>query len=382
MNRLKTKLTLGLTALALYFLVSSNIQAQTFKYPDDKELKQRVNYLARVVNEPLEENYEIYELGYESSEFMLFTYSFSSYALTSIALKDKSYRKKATEIIGRSIVHVLNQEIYSTYGIPKSPFFMDTIPDYSVLYLGHLNLMLGCYRLISGDDRFNTLNDKISQSLHSRYSNTECMNLESYSGSIWVPDNTVALASLKLYSENTGNNFDAICSEWVAYSKSHFIDKKTGVLYSTINPRTGQAEEEPRGSMLGWSIMFIYQFDEVFANELYLNYKKHFSNNRFGFKLFQERHDSRKTSGGDIDSGPIIRGYSIPANEFALSNAILAKDYKTARKLERLIKIGTKTIIENNELRYELKFADITISPMAEALVLHSITIRKWRKEK
>ena len=31
--------------------------------------------------------------------------------------------------------------------------------------------------------------------------------------------------------------------------------------------------------------------------------------------------DNKKTSIGDIDSGPIIRGYSIPANEFALSNA-------------------------------------------------------------
>jgi hypothetical protein len=373
------KIGLTLTTLSVFSIII--LQAQTFKYPEKKEINQRVNYLERVISEPLVAENEIYELGYESAEFMLFTYSFSSYALTSIALDDEFYRDIATKIIGKSIVKVLNKEIYSTYGVNQSPYFADTIPDCSVLYLGHLNLMLGCYRLISGDNRLNILNDKISKSLYTRYRNTPFMNLESYDGSIWIPDNTVAIASLKLYSENTQNNYDALCNDWVAYAKRHYIDKNTGVLFSTINSETGESMEEPRGSMLGWSIMFIYQFDEDFAVELYNNYKKYFSNNRFGFKLFQERHNSKTTSDGDIDSGPIVRGYSIPANEFALSNAVLAGDYKTAKKLERLINFGTKTIIENNELRYELKFTDMKISPMAEALVLHSMTIRQWTKE-
>lgn len=145
-----------------------------------------------------------------------------------------------------------------------------------------------------------------------------------------------------------------------------------------MNSNTGVAEEEPRGSMLGWSIMFIYQFDTEFAKELYQNYKTNFSYNFLALRLFKERYNNNETNPGDIDSGPILRGYSIPANEFALSNAVLACDFKTARKIERLISLGTSSITENNEFRYSVRFLDLNISPMAEALVLNSLTITKW----
>ena len=256
----------------------------------------------------------------------------------------------------------------------------DSIPDYSVLYLGHLNMMIGCYRLLSNDSLFNKLNDNISESLYRRYCKTEFLNLESYPHAIWIPDNTVAMASLKLHSVNTGSIYDELCTKWVEYAKVHYIEKKTRVLYSTVNSKTGEAEEEPRGSMMGWSIMFIYQFESEFAIELYNNYKEHFSHNLLALRLFKERHDKCGINMGDIDSGPIILGYSIPANEFALGGAIVAEDYKTARQLERLIGLGAKRIEENDEIRYSVRFIDMNISPMAEALVLNSLTMVRWTK--
>ena len=82
-----------------------------------------------------------------------------------------------------------------------------------------------------------------------------------------------------------------------------------------------------------------------------------------------------------MDSGPLFIGYSIPANEFALSNAVLAGDYKTARKLQRLIDFGTTEVGKNNELKYRTRFTEINISPMAEALVLYSLTMINWDKK-
>ena len=81
---------------------------------------------------------------------------------------------------------------------------------------------------------------------------------------------------------------------------------------------------------------------------------------------------------GDIDSGPILRGYSIPANEFALSNAVLSKDIRTVRKLKRLMRLGTRKITKNNELKYKVRLVKMNVSPMAEALVLNSLTMTKW----
>ena len=374
------KLRSKVSLLLLLFLIGWVIilQFQTYTYPDSDNINKRLNYLERVIYQPLESNSEVTLLGYENPEFMLFTYAYSVYAFTNVAIKDSTYKKRVVPLIKESILKVLDNKIAYPYNIDNTLIQTDSIPDYSVLYLGHLNLMIGCYRLLSKDSTFNDLNNKISESLFHRYNESQFLNLESYPLSIWIPDNSVAIASLKLHSNNTNSNYATICTKWVNYIKEHYLDKDTGVLYSTIDADNGKATEEARGSMLGWSIMFIYQFDSEFAINLYKNYKAHFSENLLIFRLFKERYNNHQTNMGDIDSGPIFLGYSIPANEFALAGSILAGDYKTARKMERLINFGTTKSELNNELKYNVRFTDMNVSPMAEALVLNSLTIRKW----
>lgn len=354
------------------------ISFRSFQYPERDEILSRFNYLERVVQQPLNSNSDIDKIGHLSGEWMLFSYSFTTYAFTSISIKDSSFTDRSVKSIKHSIEKVLSPDIALLFGVGENLVNADTIFDHSVLYLGHLNLMLGCYRMISDDKTYNALNDKISKSLFERYSGVEYLSLESYPSAIWVPDNTVALASLKMHSRNTGSKFESICYRWVEYAKQNFLQPETDVLYSTIDIKTGRPEEEPRGSMLGWSIMFIHYFDEEFAIELYKNYKTHFSSNYVSLRLFKERSGNYDVDIGDIDSGPVFLGYSIPANEFALSGAIISNDLRTAKKLLRLIDLGTNKTEQGSELKYAVRFVDLNISPMTEALVLNSITTQKW----
>lgn len=211
--------------LAAFLIWLILIQFQTYSYPKKSDLVQRVNYLERVINEPLQRGTDIYEIGNESYEWMLFSYSFSSFALTNIATQDSSFKSRSSQIIKNAIGRVLEEPVFSPYGIEYSELLSDSIPDYSVLYLGHLNLMLGNYRLLSSDTTYNYLNDRISESLFRRYSRTDFLNLESYPTSIWIPDNTVAVASLKLHSFNTNSTYESIAEDWVDYARNNYIDK-------------------------------------------------------------------------------------------------------------------------------------------------------------
>ena len=344
---------------------------------NSEELNIRLNYLNRVILEPFGPDCEIYRLQYENFEWMLFTYAFTTYAYTNLILTDKSYFNKGKEVIKQSINRTISkQSIY--FNVDSNALFHQNIPDYSVLFLGHLNLMIGCYRLISNDNSFNQINKHISESLIKRYNESQFMMLESYDNSVWIADNTVAMASLKLFSHNEKNKYDSICSKWIQMVKAKYVDSELNVLYSKIDPESGEPIEEPRGSMLGWSIMFINQFDSTFAKSLYLSYKKNFSNDYMLLRFFRERHDVKESNMGDIDSGPIVWGFSIPANQFALGCAIISGDFSTANKIKRLIDIGTEEVITNEEFKYKTKYIDINISPMAEALVLFSLTLRKW----
>ena len=85
-----------------------------------------------------------------------------------------------------------------------------------MLYLGHLNLMLGCHRQLVPNSPYCQLNDSLSAALYRRYGQEPAGNLASYPHLRWLPDNTVALASLALHGRLTGSTYAAAGRRWVA----------------------------------------------------------------------------------------------------------------------------------------------------------------------
>lgn len=382
MKKLKQRYKVIFVSILVLLLIGFISGAQKYKFPDNKELQLKINYLERVIKSPMDKNSDLTKIRYESSEWMLFSLSFSTFALTNIAFLDTSFKNQSIELIDYAIQKALTDTIYSCYFGDRNPFEPEIDTTGSVLYFGHLNNMLGCYRLLSEDTKYDELNNKLSESLFKRFSTSKNKCLLSYSYGIWIPDNTAGLASLKLYSLNTGSQYDKICKKWIEYAKKNFIDEETGLLCSTINIETGKIQEEPRGSMIGWSIFFIYRFDKEFAEEQYATYKEKFSNNLGLIRLFKERYkDNRTDYYGDIDSGPIIWGYSIPAIAFAFGDAVAMKDWQNAKRLERVIKLGSKTERSNSEIKYKTRFINMEISPLAEALILYFETMTEWTKE-
>ena len=381
MTKLSMKRKTTIAIILILGVIGLVLNFQNYKYPDKKELQLKVNYLERIVKSPMNKDADLIKIGYQSSEWMLFSLSFSTYALTNIAFLDTFFKEQSIELIDSAIQKALTDTIYGAYFGNTNPFEPEIDTLGSILYFGHLNNMLGCYRLLSRDGKYNELNDNLSESIFQRFSSSKNMCLPSYSFGIWIPDNTAGLASLKLHSLNTGSQYEVIGEKWIKYAKENFIDKETGLLCSTINLETGEIEGEPRGSMIGWSIFFIYRFDQSFAEEQYEIYKSKFSNNWGVVRLFRERYKNNKTDYyGDIDSGPIIFGYSIPAIAFAFGDAVAMKDWQDAKRLERVIKLGSKTQQKNNEIQYKTRFMDMEISPLAEALILYFETMTEWTK--
>ncbi|MGZ5244618.1 MAG: hypothetical protein ACXWW0_11920, partial [Bacteroidia bacterium] len=261
----KHKILLGI--FTVFMLCVLILNAQTYKYPKKENLQKKFNFLSRKIQDST--NSSVSNLN---AEWDLFTLTFSTYAATNLVNLDSGFKQQAIKTIAAAIQKALSPQV-NNFWIYEGKFPEEIDSNASVLYLGQLNLMVGCYRSLSTDTQYNALNDKISAHLAKYFLATQYMCLPSYPGQIWIPDNSVALASLKLHSQNTGSSYDEICRKWVDYAKTHFIDQKTKLLYSTVDYRTGEPIEEPRGAMIGWSIFFIYRFDPEFAEELYNSYR-------------------------------------------------------------------------------------------------------------
>ena len=369
---MKRKIALAFAMILL--MLAAALSRPSYHYPAPTVLRQKAHYLEHIIRASEAEASELAALG--NAEWSLFSMSYSVYAFTNMAQRDSSFRPEAAHYTALAIQKMLTGTIVQAFRNPNAAVATDSVT--SVLYLGHLNLMLGCHRLLTSASSYETLHDSLSASLHRRLAAAPNHCLESYPGGVWVPDNTVALASLQLHSDLTGSFYHAFCQQWTAYARQHLTDPATGLLLS--KPRTRhQDAEEPRGSHLGWSIFFLYRFAPAFAAEQYRRYQQHFSTNFGVIRLYRERVGSYETSAGDIDSGPLILGYSIPANAFAFGNAVAVRDWRNAQRLRRVISFGSREIETPEEIHYGVRFVDLSVSPLAEALLLNTETMTPWR---
>lgn len=379
---MKRKVALIITAVVMGFWMV--FSWPTYHYPAPAELRQKAHYLERIISTPERGSVELNALG--NTEWSLFSISYAVYAFTNMAQLDSTFRPEAAHYTQLAIGKMLTGSIRQAFRNPDALIEADSVT--SVLYLGHLNLMLGCHRLLDPTSSYQALHDSLSATLHRRLATAPNHCLESYPGGVWVPDNTVALASLQLHSDLTGSPYRAFCQQWVAYARQHLSDTASGLLLSKPATRH-QASEEPRGSHLGWSIFFLYRFAPTYAAEQYQRYQEHFSTNFGVIRLYRERVGSYETSIGDVgsyetsigdvDSGPLILGYSIPANAFAFGNAVALRDWRNAQRLRRVISFGSREVAMPQELHYGVRFVDLPVSPLAEALILHAETMTPWR---
>ncbi len=356
-----------LSALALLW---ASFSRPAYAPPGAANVRLRLNYLERVIGEGSGPGTALGELTRQNPEWGLFTLSFSTYALANLAARDPQLRPEAAACIDRAIRQLLAGPIRQAFAAdwPTPAEGGDTLPR-SVLYLGHLNLMLGCHRQLVPASPYQALHDSLSAALYRRYGQAPAGNLASYLHLRWLPDNTVALASLALHSRLTGSPYAAAGRRWVATVRRQWLDAKTGLLASRVD-EGGRAAEAPRGSMLGWSIWFLARVDSGFARQQYQRYQACGSTNLGVLRLYREWPGRYGTGAGDVDSGPLILGYGIPATAFACTDAVALHDGRNAQRLRRVIGLGSREIVENDELRYGVRLVELNVNPLSEALLL------------
>lgn len=272
-------------------------------------------HLKKYVERPLDDWRAYDSMQRIFPEGVLFPLSFLNYAVTEMALTgDPAFSKKeAAEVLGRTVEKALSPHIQDVI-LQAWPGYQQTGPlTPSVIYRGHLNLMLGNYRLVSGDKRYDELHRKLTESLYRDFKASPYKNLQSYPGYCWPADNTVALASLYVYDKSFGTDYAAVAKEWRSWMEAHALDPETGLMDSRLDILDGASMAGPRGCAMSWSLGFLKEVLPEFSKEQYKLYKTHFFSQGGGVTAIREW---KKHYQGyqDVDTGPIFFGFGLAAS--------------------------------------------------------------------
>lgn len=333
-----------------------------------KSDEKQARYLESLLDAPLDDFSELEILdNLVPSESMFLALAFYSYGLTNMALSDEIYREVAGRNIGRAIQKSFRPRIMDLFsgqfGNPLEGHLED-----NVLYLGHLNLMMGAYALITGEDKYYSLQEQITDALSENFLLSPTAHLQTYTGDQWPADNVVALASLSLFDHLYDEDHSPAREAWKQWTKKH-LDENS-LMYSHIDNITLKPDEEPRGCAIAFSIPFINFFDPAFAQELYSNFRRTMFKNFLGISFARESLQDDYPS--NVDSGPVIMDLGTVASAFAIGAAKISGDKETFTELSYAAEAATLPYEFSGRKGY---LANVSLG---ESILLYGRTLRPW----
>lgn len=325
---------------------------------EKNDLLQRKNYLVgKVMVEPRQLLNEMPgSIGLQfQGEWALYSCSMLTEALSNMAELYPETKDEAIASIDSLIQIVKSPELrlYDKMRWGEDPLESLNGDDSHVSYLSHLAWMIGNYRQIGGDGRYNRLHDVICETMNRRILQSPILNIPTYPYEhIYMPDMMVAIVAMSDYAKLNHGVYSTTVNDWINRAKSEWIDNNTGLLVSFLD-KYGKTDTSVKGSYAALNCYYLTKIDAEFAKEQYDKLKIHFRQS-FPTKSIKEYHDRSCWLGVDIDAGPIILNLSPSGTAFAIGAATYFNDMAFRKSLLRTAEIAGHTVKWDNKRHYLL----------------------------
>jgi hypothetical protein len=308
-------------------------------------------------------------------ELAIATLSMTTVALTNLSFAHPGERAANRDAVRVMLSRVLSREIRRYDVIWWGEDAVESLGGDKghVGYLGHLNVMLGCYFLLGGqDEKMHELFEEVSATLARRLEESGAYNAESFPGWIYTADNVFVILSLRLHDLTIESSYTDLIRRWLAFSKERMLDPDTGMLRYHVS-RAGEASGTARGVLQAWNSMWLPLIDEDFGRDQY----QRMSRNLLWHSAFVRFAAIREYPAGrsgptDLISGPLVFGLSPSATGFAMGGAALWSDQDALTGLLRTAEMVGSTVSFGGRRWY--LFGPLT----GDAVVLAARTMTRW----
>ena len=216
--------------------------------------------------------------------FIRYSLAWSSYALANVALIDPSQRKLAAHGIDFAIQKIKQKRVWHDWqedgfgnGDVQKATLDDAVAHGNIMFKGHLNMMYALFQLVSGDNRYEEENTKLTKNI------VDELEKNPYAGIVCEPDNwfpqcnSNGYVSLALYDRIHGTSYsDKYVKKWVEFMEKHLVDPKTGTLYLSYHPSLKTAKQFVSAYTTAWTLALVHGLDPAFAEKHYPQFKETF----------------------------------------------------------------------------------------------------------
>jgi hypothetical protein len=260
-------------------------------------------------------------------EWWFGTYVMSALGFGQIALEHPDLAAEQLLWIERCIERLVSEELraFDTQAWGEDALAEGGADRGHAAYLGYMNLVLSLHRRLQPESRWAALNDSITAALRRRFETSPSGLSETYPGETYPVDNLAGIGSIALHARATGISAAAFLERWCARLREQQIDPRTGLLIQAASAVTGRWWDAPRGSGSALGAYFVSFADPELGRDLHRAVRRELTAAPLGLGMVREYPDGMRGN-GDIDSGPLLFGYSVSATGFSLGSARVAGD--------------------------------------------------------
>jgi hypothetical protein len=340
---------------------------------ETQDLLSRRDYLLHRIDGPFEHDSWTPPGDLFRQEWALGTLSMTAMALANIAFEQPDTRSLALERLPRMIERARGASVRAFDSRMWGEEPLETLggPNGHLGYLGHLNLMLGAFRVLGGDGRFDELHRRVTEALVRRMDQSISAHAETYPGEIYTSDNAAGAASIAIFDLVSGASHASTLRRFVEHTRAHLLDPRTGLVVFNVDPQ-GRAAGPCRGSGVGWNTFYLPFVDERFAAEQLEALKRHMVVRVPGGFAAVREYPRGVEGAGDVDSGPLVLGLSPSGTGFAIAGARRAGDVELLDGLLGTAELAGFTVPTGPGRRY------LTAPLVGDAILLAMKTARPW----
>ncbi len=224
----------------------------------------------------------------------------------------------------------------------SSIFPIELKPPYGAFYNGWLLYLQGqTIRAIGVSKTNQALLERFErgcQALATEFEQSQAPFLQSYTYLAWAADNAIAIGALGIHDQILKPKFKNTIQNWVQKVKP-LLEPPLRTLAHRSDYLSGKTDETSRGSSLAMMILALAHADPAFAKTQYEALREHFFATPLGIPAILE-YPRGSSGNGDVDSGPIILGFSGPSIIVGMGAAIAMNDLQTAKVLNGFVETG------------------------------------------
>jgi hypothetical protein len=237
-------------------------------------------------------------------------------------------RGEALRAAGRAVAHVDSDHA-------KAKFVQDMEPRYGAFYaswsLYLRSSVLRASRTLEPTPFDLRKYERDCDSLASALARSESPYLPSYPGAVWPADIVIGVAALSIADSIFAGRYQSIVARWVGAVRKR-VDPHYGAIPHAANAVDGSVLGGPRGESLALMSFVLADVDRSLAKQQYDVLRQNFVDYTWGVAGVREY--PRGVDGpGDVDSGPIVLGFSGPATVVGAGAAIANGDEDLATTL-------------------------------------------------